>query len=60
MALSHWGRLTFVSSGLSGHQKSRILSGALMELHLDFFNEFGDEDYFRVPRILLNLGSESP
>jgi hypothetical protein len=37
----------------SAHQKSRILSGAFMELHLNFFNEFGDKDYFCVARALL-------
>ena len=40
-------------TGLSAHEKSRILSGALMELHMNFFNEFGDKDYFLVPRALL-------
>jgi len=37
----------------SGHNKSLILSGALMELHLDFYNRFGAEDYFIVLGVLL-------
>jgi len=37
----------------TGHNKSLILSGALMELHLDFYNRFGVEDYFIVLRTLL-------
>ena len=41
--------------GLTPVEKSRILSGAFMELHLNFFNEFGDKDYFFVPRSVLNM-----
>lgn len=38
---------------ISGHNKSLILSGALMELHLDFYNRFGAEDYFIVLKTLI-------
>jgi hypothetical protein len=36
-----------------GHNRSRILSGALYELHLNLYAEFGDEDYNMVVRTLL-------
>ncbi|MGI9614683.1 MAG: hypothetical protein ACR2QO_17365 [Acidimicrobiales bacterium] len=36
-----------------GHNRSRILSGALYEVHLNCYNEMGDEDYYLAARTLL-------